>query len=40
MPGEFDPGWAVLRALKSVGLAWNVGSPRGDAEREDLARAA
>lgn len=40
VPEEFDPGWVVLRALKSVGLVWNVGSPRGDAEREDLARAA
>ena len=39
-PEEFDPGWLVLRWLKSAGLVWSLGSPRGDAEREDLARAA
>ena len=37
---EFDPGWVVLRWLKSAGLVWNLGSPRGDTEREDLALAA
>ena len=39
-PNEFDPGWVVLRWMKWAGLAWSVGAPRGDAEREDLARAA
>jgi stearoyl-CoA desaturase (delta-9 desaturase) len=38
-PEEFDPGWVVLRWLQSAGLVWNLRSPRGDAEREDLARA-
>jgi len=37
---EFDPGWVVLRWMKWAGLAWSLGSPRGDAEREDLASAA
>ena len=35
-PGETDPGWWVIRALESVGLAWNVGRPRAVAECEDL----
>ena len=39
-PEELDPGWVVLRWLQAAGLVWNLGSPRGDAEREDLARAA
>jgi stearoyl-CoA desaturase (delta-9 desaturase) len=39
-PEEFDPGWVVLRWLKAAGLVWGLGSPRADAEREDLARAA
>jgi stearoyl-CoA desaturase (delta-9 desaturase) len=39
-PDEFDPGWVVLRWMKWAGLAWSLGSPRDDAEREDLARAA
>ena len=38
-PEEFDPGWVILRWLKVAGLVWNLGSPRVDAEREDLARA-
>ena len=39
-PEEVDPGWTVLNWLQSVGLAWDLGVPRGDNEREDLARAA
>jgi sn-1 stearoyl-lipid 9-desaturase len=39
-PEEFDPGWLVLRWLQSVGLVWNLGSPRTENEREDLASAA
>lgn len=36
--GEADPGWSVIRTLRSVGLVWNVGLPRGEFEREDIAR--
>jgi len=39
-PGETDPGWRVLQWLQSAGLVWNVGLPRDDSAREDLADAA
>jgi len=39
-PEEFDPGWLVLRWLQSMGLVWNLGTPRTESEREDLASAA
>jgi fatty-acid desaturase len=37
---EFDPGWTVLSWMERAGLAWRVGRPRSDSEREDLARVA
>lgn len=36
---EFDPGWVVLRWMEKAGLAWRIGYPRHESEREDLARA-
>jgi fatty-acid desaturase len=39
-PGEFDPAWTVLRWMEKAGLVWNLGRPRNDTEREDLARCA
>ncbi|WP_268244998.1 acyl-CoA desaturase [Halioglobus japonicus] len=35
-PNEYDPGWEVIRLLKSLGLVWNIGLPRGEKSREDL----
>jgi stearoyl-CoA desaturase (delta-9 desaturase) len=38
--GEVDPGWIVLRWLRSLGLVSDLGLPRGAAEQEDLTQAA
>jgi len=38
-PGELDPGWLVLRVLEKMGLARNLGIPRTEAMRDDLAQA-
>lgn len=38
-PGETDPGWTVLRWLRSRGIVWNLQEPRGESDQEDLARA-
>lgn len=35
-PGEWDPGWQVLRALQAAGLVTNVGMPRAVSLRDDL----
>jgi len=35
-PGEFDPGWHVLRGLAAFGWVKNVGLPRGEDRRGDL----
>jgi len=35
-PGEWDPGWRVIRALQAVGLVTNVGMPRAVDLRDDL----
>jgi stearoyl-CoA desaturase (delta-9 desaturase) len=35
-PGEADPGYWVLERLRGLGLVWNIGVPRGAAERDDL----
>jgi fatty-acid desaturase len=35
-PGEWDPGWQVLRVLERVGLVSNLGMPRPEAKRDDL----
>ena len=37
-PGQTDPAWRVIQFLGSVGLAWNIGVPRPDQERDDLRR--
>ncbi len=36
-PGQHDPGWMVIRLLQGAGLIWNVGEPRQETAREDLA---
>jgi stearoyl-CoA desaturase (delta-9 desaturase) len=35
-PGQHDPGWIVIKALRRAGLVWNVGEPRQHDAREDL----
>ncbi len=35
-PGQTDPGWWVIRGLERLGLAFDVGTPRSVALREDL----
>lgn len=35
-PGEFDPGWQVLRALENLGLVTHLGVPRRNEQRDDL----
>jgi stearoyl-CoA desaturase (delta-9 desaturase) len=35
-PGEWDPGWQVLRALRAMGLVTNLGLPRDVGLRDDL----
>ncbi len=35
-PGQFDPGWQIIRLLRDLGLAENVGLPRTRDERGDL----
>ena len=37
-PGQTDPGYLVVRQLEKYSLAWDVGVPRGEREREDLQR--
>lgn len=34
--GQIDPAWAVIKTLKTFGLAWSVGQPRQETERDDL----
>ena len=34
--GQTDPGYSVISWLEKLGLAWNVGMPRGEAQRDDL----
>jgi fatty-acid desaturase len=36
-PGQTDPGWMLIRLLRTCGLATNVGVPRGEASQDDLA---
>jgi stearoyl-CoA desaturase (delta-9 desaturase) len=38
-PGQTDPGWLFIRLLRGLGLVRNVGIPRNEASREDLALA-
>jgi fatty-acid desaturase len=35
-PGEWDPGWWMLRCLEAVGLAWGIRLPDDLAPREEL----
>ena len=35
-PGELDPGWQVLRALRALGLVTNLRMPRNEILRDDL----
>jgi stearoyl-CoA desaturase (delta-9 desaturase) len=35
-PGEWDPGWQVLRAFEKLGLASNLRMPRAEFKRDDL----
>ena len=35
-PGQPDPGWWALRALKALGLAWNIKLPADLPERSEL----
>lgn len=39
-PGEWDPGWWVLQALRRVGLVWNVRLPADLPPRPELVPAA
>lgn len=39
-PGQADPGWWLIRLMERAGLARNVGAPRSEDSREDLAPAA
>lgn len=35
-PGQSDPGWLFIKLLRCAGLAYNVGQPRSEDQREDL----
>jgi fatty-acid desaturase len=35
-PGEWDPGWLVLRVFEKIGLVSNIGLPRAEFKRDDL----
>jgi stearoyl-CoA desaturase (delta-9 desaturase) len=35
-PGQFDPGWQVLRLLRRLGLAWELREPRHLPPRPEL----
>jgi stearoyl-CoA desaturase (delta-9 desaturase) len=35
-PGEWDPGWQMLRLFERVGLVSNIGLPRAEFKRDDL----
>ncbi len=37
--GQLDPAWLVIRWLGNIGLARNIGRPRGEELQEDLERA-
>ena len=39
-PGQTDPGYWVVERLRDIGLAWDLGQPRGTAAREDLVEGA
>ena len=39
-PGQVDPGWWLIRAMQKLGIARNVGVPRGEESRDDLLPAA
>ena len=38
-PGEWDPGWHVLKALEKLRLVRNIGFPRASRLRDDLVKA-
>lgn len=38
-PGQVDPAWWLIRAMEKAGVARNVGVPRSEDSREDLASA-
>jgi sn-1 stearoyl-lipid 9-desaturase len=38
-PGEWDPGWHVLKALEKLRLVRNIGLPRASHLRHDLVEA-
>lgn len=38
-PGEWDPGWHVLKALEKLRLVRNIGFPRASRLRDDLVEA-
>jgi hypothetical protein len=35
-PGEWDPGWEVLKGLQNLGLVRNLSVPRSPHLRDDL----
>jgi stearoyl-CoA desaturase (delta-9 desaturase) len=35
-PGEWDPGWQLLRALQALGLVTNLSMPRDVNLQDDL----
>lgn len=37
-PGQLDPGYWLIKALESVGLAWNIKTPEAEPPREGLER--
>lgn len=39
-PGQTDPAAWVIETLAKLGWTWNLGTPRAEAQREDLFRAA
>ena len=38
LPGEWDPGWWLLRGLERVGLAWDIKTPADLPHRAELRR--
>jgi stearoyl-CoA desaturase (delta-9 desaturase) len=37
-PGQIDPGWWLIKAFETAGLAWNVRTPADLPDREGLRR--